>query len=115
MAKLLNILEIPTAVPGDEIYLASYNRVKQDNGMWRKDFTAEGALVAEKISKEEIQSMGFALSNNSLNVDVLADMGFVPVGLDYGDLLPGTEEDINYGNLFAGSDADINYGDLTVY
>ena len=115
MAKLLSILEIPTAVPGDEIYLASYNRVKQHNNMWRKDFTAEGALVAEKISKEEIQSMGFALSNNSLNVDVIAAMGFVPVGLDYGNLLPGTEEDINYGNLYVGSDADISYGDLTVY
>lgn len=115
MAVLIDKTLMATAVEGDEIYLASYTRVKKHNGMWRRDFTTEGALVAEKMSKEEIQAMGFALTNEIITVDTLGLMGFVPTGIDYGDLLPGVDEDIEYGNLYAGSEVDIDYGDLTQY
>lgn len=115
MARLNDVSEMPDAVLGDEIYLASYNRVKQHNGMWRKDFTQDGALVNEKISKDEIQSMGFVIGDDGLTIDRLGEMGFVPVGLDYGDLIPSSDPHIDYGDLIAGSESDINYGDLTDY
>lgn len=115
MAVLIDKTSMATAVEGDEIFLASYTRVKKKNGMWRRDFSAEGALVNEKISKEEIQSMGFALADDIITVDTLGLMGFVPTGIDYGDLMPGVDEGIEYGNLYAGSEVDIDYGDLTQY
>jgi len=113
MALLDSIEEIPNALPGDEIYLASYNRIKQSNTMWRREFS-DGALINEKISKDEIHQMGFVLGNEILTVDDYEELGITITGLDYGDLNPGTETDITYGNLETGSESDINYGSLDV-
>lgn len=115
MSTLIGKENMHNASVGDKVFLASYTRVKKDNGMWRRDFTEEGSLISEKISKDEIRSMGFILADDKSIIDSLGNLGFIPVGLDYGDLNPGSESDIDYGNLYAGSESDIDYGDLKDY
>ena len=114
MATLLNVNDVPAATIGDEIFLADYTRVKKINGMWIKDLTADGALVVGKISKEEIQSLGFVLQHEILTIDDYAEMGLVVEDIDYGYLNAPllTETDINYGNLNVGSGFDLDYGSL---
>ena len=114
MPILTDNTEMANANVDDSIFLASYTRIKNVNGMWRKEFDVDGALN-EKISKEEIQSMGFALGSEMPDVDYYQSLGITIEGLDYGDLeAPTAEEtDIDYGNLLAGSEPDIDYGSIT--
>lgn len=112
MAILTSKDEMVNAVPGDSIYLASFTRVKETNGMWSKKLDPNGDLVVGTLTAEEIQSMGFILGEDAIGVDELQDLGVEIAGIDYQDLSAPLLADIGYGDLNAGSEPDVNYGTL---
>jgi len=114
MATIIDKSKLNEALVGDNVLLGSFTRVKLENNMWKKDIKDADLAVSEKISKDEIQSMGFTLGSEVLNVDDLGAMGFVPVELDYGDLATTDNTFVDYGDLYAGSESDIDYGSLKI-